>query len=170
MLPLEDSVIAVLWSYCVISDNNTQFTLAEFKDFCNAFPEKDVTTPLYHPRSNGQAERFVGTLKRALKKTQGTPTDRALQQFLQVYRITLNPNTPSTSSPAEIIFSKKISSAFDKLIPKQFKINTTEHCYKKAISPRTEDFFKNFQKNMPYWEERTIGEMLYIIQGQKHTH
>ena len=35
-------------------------------------------------------------------------------------------------------------------------------------------FFLNFQEDMPYLEGGTIlsriGEMLYIIQGQKHTH
>ena len=72
---------------CVVSDNGSQFTSVEFKEFCEIFQIKHITTPQYHPRSNGQAERFVDTLKRALKKASGTPTDKALQQFLQVYRI-----------------------------------------------------------------------------------
>ena len=59
----------------VVSDNGTQFTSAEFKDFCNTFQVQHVTTPQYHPRSNGQVERFVDTLKRAPEKAQGTPTD-----------------------------------------------------------------------------------------------
>ena len=108
----------------------------------------------YHPRSNGQTERFVDTLKRARKKEQGTP----------------NPNTLSTGSPAEIKFARKIRSAFDKLIPKQSKINTTEYVTRKRFLPG--QIF--FQKNMPYWEEgmilSRIGEMVCIIQGQKHTH
>ena len=131
---------------CVVSDNDTQFTLAEFKDFCNTFQMKHVTTPQYHPRSNGQVERFVDTLKRALKKAQGTPTDRALQQFLQVYRITLNPNTPSTGSPVEIMFARKIRSAFDKLIPKQSKTNTTEHVTRKRFLPGQKIFSKIFKR------------------------
>ena len=123
-------------SDCVVSDKGTQIISAEFKGFCNTFQVKHVTTSQCHPRSNGQAERFVYTLKRTLKKAQGIPTDRALQQFLQVYRITLNPNTPSAGSPAEIMFARKIRSAFDKLIPKQSKTNTTEHLTRKQFLPK----------------------------------
>ena len=61
----------------VVTDNATQFTSSEFRDFCKTYQGDHITTPQYHPRSNGQAERFVDTLKRALKKALGTPTDRA---------------------------------------------------------------------------------------------
>ena len=76
---------------CVVSDNGSQFTSVQFKEFCEIFQIKHVITPQYHTRSNDQAERFVDTLKRALKKAAGTPTDKALRQFLLVYRITPNP-------------------------------------------------------------------------------
>ena len=82
---------------CVVSDNGSQFTSVEFKEFWEIFQIKHITTPQYHPRSNGQAESFVDTLKRAHKKASGTPTDKALQQFLQVYRITPNPTGRLTS-------------------------------------------------------------------------
>ena len=93
---------------CVVSDNGRQFTSAEFKQFCEIFLIKHITTPRYHLRSNGQAERFVDTLKRALKKASGIPTDKALQQFLQVYRITPNPNTPLAVSPNDVCQKDKI--------------------------------------------------------------
>ena len=83
---------------CVVTDNATQFTSSEFRDFCKTYQ--------------------VDTLKRAFKKALGTPTDRALQQFLQVYRITPNPNTSMGRSPAETIFARKVKSVFDKLIPR----------------------------------------------------
>ena len=55
---------------CVVTDNGTQFMSNEFKQFCDTYQVKHIMTLQYHPRSNGQAERFVDTLKRALKKAQ----------------------------------------------------------------------------------------------------
>ena len=95
---------------CLVTDNGTQFTSNEFKQFCDTYQVKLITTPQSHPRSNGLAERFVDTLKRVLKNAQGTPIDRALQQLLQVYRITPNPNKPMGRSPAKNMFSRKIRS------------------------------------------------------------
>ena len=59
-------------------DNGSQFTSGEFRDFCETYQIKYITIPLYHLKSNRQAERFVDTLKRVLKKTRATPTERAL--------------------------------------------------------------------------------------------
>ena len=98
----------------IVGDDGTQFTSKEFEQFGSTF---QVGIPPYHPRSNRLAERFVDTLKRALKKAIGTPTKKALQLFLQVYRITPNKSAPSTLSPAEIIFARRVRSVFDKLIP-----------------------------------------------------
>ena len=104
--------------FCVpeknFSDNGIQFTGSEFRNFCRSLSVKHVTTPPYHPRSNGQAERSVDTFKRALKKNNGLDTE---QQFLSIYRITPNPNTISGKSPAELMFSRKIRSVFDRLLP-----------------------------------------------------
>ena len=137
---------------CVVSDNRSQFTSAEFKEFCEIFQIKHITTPQYHPRSNGQAECFVDTLKRALKKASGTLMDKALQQFLQVYRIIPNPNTPLTVSPAEIMFARKIRSVFDKLLPKQNKLQKTTLVPKKRFNPGEKIYFKKYQNNTSCWE------------------
>ena len=72
----------------------------------------------WRPRINGFVERFVDTFKREPKKAKGTPTNTAIQQFLQVYKVTTNKNTPSVITPAEVVYARKISSVFDKLIPK----------------------------------------------------
>ena len=130
---------------CVVSDKGSQFTLVEFNEFCEIFQIKHITTPQYHPRSNGQAERFVDTLKRALKKASGTLTDKALQQYLQVYRITPNPNTLLAVSLAETMFARKIRSVFNKLLPKQNKLRNTTLAPKK-FQPGRKNLFKKISK------------------------
>ena len=110
---------------CLVSDNGTQFTSRDFKKFMEDFQVDHITTPTYHPRSNGQAERFVDTLKRPLKKAKDTPSGKALRQFLLVYRITPNENTPYQMSLAEVMFARKIRPVFDKLLPKQVKPSKT---------------------------------------------
>ena len=126
---------------CMVSDNGSQFTSIEFKEFGEIFQIKHITTPQYHPRSNSQAERFVDTLKWALKKASGTPTDKALQQFLQVYRIKPNPNTPLTVSPIETIFARKIRSVFDKQLPKQNKLRKTTLAPEKKVQTGRKNLF-----------------------------
>ena len=129
----------------VVSDNGSQFTSVQFKEFCEIFQIKHITTLQYHPRSNGQSERLVDTLKWPLKKASGTPTDKALQQFLQVYRLTPNPNTPLAVSPAETMFARKIRSVFDKLLPKENKLRKT----KKRFNPGEKFIFKNIKITRP---------------------
>lgn len=86
-----------------ISDNSTQFTVNEFKNVCKVYSSEHITTPPYHPRLNGQAERLVDTCKRALKKSRSELVIEAvLTQFLRVYRITLNPNTFFLSSKSHV--------------------------------------------------------------------
>ena len=158
----------------MVSDNGSQFTSVEFKEFCEIFLIKHITTSQYHPRSNGQAEHFVDTLKRALKKASGTPMDKALQQFLQVYRITPNHNTPLAVSPAETVLARKIRSLFDKLLPKQNKLRKTTLAPKKRFNPREKNYFKKHQNNTSCWEcgiiKKRIGDMVYIVEGPKYTH
>ena len=62
-------------------------------DYCNSLAIEQIMTPAYNPRSNGQLERFVNSLKRALRKNHGIETEeKGLHKYLAVYRITPNSN------------------------------------------------------------------------------
>lgn len=158
----------------IVSDNGTQFTSKDFADFCQNFQVEHVRIPPYHPRSNGLAERFVDTLKRALRKATGTPTRKALQLFLQVYRITPNKSAPTSLPPAEIMFSRKIRSAFDKLIPTNKVHIPTETVPKRKFHENEKVYFKNYKNNSSSWEpgviQKRVGNMVYMVKGNKFTH
>ncbi|XP_058817321.1 uncharacterized protein K02A2.6-like [Topomyia yanbarensis] len=103
----------------VVNDNGTQFTSAEFVEFCAMNSIQHVTTAPYHPQSNGQAERFVDTFKRAIKKIrEGRDTkNAALDTFLLTYRSTLNRSAPEGKSPSEVMFSRKLRTCLELLRP-----------------------------------------------------
>ncbi|VUZ53137.1 unnamed protein product [Hymenolepis diminuta] len=76
----------------LVSDNGTQFTSVSFKEFCEQRIIEHMRIHLYHPQSNGQAERFVDTLKRGLQKAKGEGImEEVLQNFLLGYRSTPHP-------------------------------------------------------------------------------
>ncbi|KIH53551.1 hypothetical protein ANCDUO_16314, partial [Ancylostoma duodenale] len=62
-----------------------------------------------HPQSNGQAERFVDTFKRALEKLKDSDTtSEALQKFLQTYRRTPCSASPGGRSPSENFLGRQL--------------------------------------------------------------
>lgn len=102
----------------LISDNATGFTSDEFKIFCEENGVIHKTIAPFHPQSNGQAERFVDTFKRALKKMEGEGrVDEIIHTFLQVYRSTPNRSSQHGKSPAEAMLGRKIRTKLDLLLP-----------------------------------------------------
>jgi hypothetical protein len=51
----------------IITDNVTQFTVREFKDFCADLGIKIIYASVSHPQSNGQVERSNGMILQGLK-------------------------------------------------------------------------------------------------------
>lgn len=103
----------------IVTDNGSQFVSAEFRKFCEELGIVHFRTAPYHPQSNGQAERFVDTLKRSLKKIIGggeTSTATALQTFLHIYR-----STPSAvlggESPDKKMLGRSMRTTLDLLRP-----------------------------------------------------
>src|SRR5690606_36017922 len=100
----------------IVSDNGTQLTLARFPELCSSRGINHIRSPSFHPQSNGQAERFVDTLKRSLKKLRGEGiVATALHIFLQAYRSWPNPNTPNEQSPAKVFLGRKLRNSLDLL-------------------------------------------------------
>lgn len=78
----------------IVTDNGPQFTANKFEQFCTTHGIKHITSAPFHPASNGEAERFVQSLKRAVEKNciEGESPKNALQLFLTTYRCLPHPN------------------------------------------------------------------------------
>lgn len=102
----------------IVSDNGTQFTSAAFQQFCKERGIQHTRTAPYHPQSNGQAERFVDTFKRALKKLEGGDTStKQLDSFLSTYRATPNRSALDGKCPSELFIGRRIRTTLDLLLP-----------------------------------------------------
>ena len=101
----------------LVSDNGPQFTLTEFADFMKGNRIKHILSAPYHPASNGLAERFVQTLKRAMKASakDGKTLLHRLAEFLFTYRSTLHATT--NVSPIELFQQRKLRTHFDMMKP-----------------------------------------------------
>ncbi|CAH8676807.1 unnamed protein product [Schistosoma haematobium] len=171
----------------LVTDNGTQFISSIFSDFCKRFGVKHVRSPPYHPQSNGQAERFVDTFKRALLKAKGEgKIEEILDDFLLVYRTTPNPSTPNQMSPAEIMFGRKVRTALDAMKPQQRDIGKRNrkmenqfdrhHGAKRRIFQKNQKVYvRDFRYSPPQWTSGRIlkrqGNVMYVVEveGQKWT-
>ena len=72
----------------VVSDNRPQITSTEFAEFMRVNGIKHIRCAPYHPSSNGCAERFVQTFKKALLSGghQKLLKEQQLMSFLLTYQ------------------------------------------------------------------------------------
>lgn len=99
----------------IVTDNGNVFTSSEFKEFLKKNGIRHLTSPPYHPSSNGLAERYVQTFKIALKKQHVEDIQCQLSRFLFRYRTT--PQATTGISPCEMLMGRHLRTHLDNLHP-----------------------------------------------------
>lgn len=98
----------------VVNDNGSQFISAEFKQFMALNGIKHITSAPYHRYTNGQAERFVQSFKRAIKSAdndKSTTLNQKLCAFFLKCRTT--PHGTTNKTPSIRMFGRNIRSRLD---------------------------------------------------------
>lgn len=147
----------------IVSDNGTQFTSSQFQVYCKQYGIEHIRTCPYFPASNGQAERFVDTFKRSLKKLEGEGNMKDnLQTFLRAYRSTPNANTPNQKSPAEHMLGRQMRT----------ELNLVKEANEVTFSHSAKDLQREQQYNQKHGaipRSFTVGDLVYVQTHHNNT-
>ena len=135
----------------IVSDNGPQFVAEEFREFVEANGIKHVRVAPYHPKSNGQAERFVQTFKAAMRKmaTEEGDVNQKLSNFLLTYRKT--PQSTTQEAPATLLMKRIPRSRIDLIRP-----NVNQKVQKK------QDVQRKYQDKHSKAKEFSIAESVWV--------
>ncbi|XP_048481336.1 uncharacterized protein K02A2.6-like [Plutella xylostella] len=110
--------------HVIVSDNDPKISNEEFTYFCLSNGIKHITSPIYHPCSNGQAENSVKTCKKMLKCIFETNMNASLEQvneklssYLFEFRNSVHCSTGE--SPAKLMFGRELRGKLDLIMPPQ---------------------------------------------------
>ncbi|XP_048579360.1 uncharacterized protein K02A2.6 [Nematostella vectensis] len=155
----------------VVSDNGSQFTSEAFDKFMKQNGVKHTTTAPYHPKSNGQAERFVQTFKLAYEAGQGPPS-QIIADFLLKQRNTSNATTQQT--PAKLMLGRNLRTRLDLLSPYRPAspktapaLSQPSRCFTIGHKVWYRDFSVSGGKWSPGCVTTKIGNVMYEVQPDK---
>ena len=164
----------------LVSDNGPQFTSEEFATFCKMNGVKHIRCSPYHPSSNGLAERFVQTFKRAMKTSceRGITFDQRLCSFLLQYRCT--PHSTTNTPPCELFMGRTLRTRLDLLRPSQEdrvqaqqemqKLQHDQHVKERELAVGQTVFAKNFRAG-PDWVtgviKKVLGPLTYLVEVEQ---
>ena len=161
----------------IVSDNGPQFTSEDFQMFLKNNGVKHIRSAPYHPATNGLAERFVQTLKKAIVagKSDSRSHDHKLASFLLKYRTT--PHTVTGVPPSTLFLGRQLKTVLDLLKPNTErrvldKQSAQKEKYDQHSSIRLFEvgdlvMVKTYRENRITWLPGTVsekqGEVSFII-------
>jgi transposase InsO family protein len=90
--------------YSIITDNGTNFTSKEFKNYCEGLGIKLKFASLAHPKTNGQVEKANGLICNGIKKRLLAPLEKAKSAWIEefpsvLWSLRTTPNAATQETP-----------------------------------------------------------------------
>ena len=119
----------------LVSDNGSQFTSEEFKEFCKLRGINNCYVTPYHPQANGQAERFIQTFKNCMNKMAKNSKNiyYNVNNCLLTYRVKAKATTDV--APSQLLMGGRLRSRLD-LIHPRMKENVNDYQNRAAVQER----------------------------------
>nr|XP_039253416.1 uncharacterized protein K02A2.6-like [Styela clava] len=157
----------------LVSDNGPQFSSHEFANFLKANGIKHKKSAPYHPASNGAAERFVQTFKRAMRSVNdANKFDLHLDDFLLGYRNT--PHCTTGEAPSVLFCKRRLRTILDLIKPnirnrveeKQYTVRTKSNKTLRSFSVGETVLVRDYRGNSK-WKRgeitKIIGPLTYMV-------
>lgn len=168
---LDDLFAAFGAPVTLVSDNAPQFTSAEFKDFLimSGVKYHKLTAP-YHPSTNGQAERYVQTVKDALRAMSTTEStlQTNINEFLRQYRKA--PHATTGASPAQLFIGRDLRTRLNLALPDDLHTKISEK-QKASFDASYRTFHRGdlvyFLSENPRMDKWVVGEIVSCL-GELH--
>jgi transposase InsO family protein len=139
----------------IVSDNGSNFTSEQFKQFVDSMAVEHKFSAPGHPATNGAAERAVQTVKRALTKILKGPSrdlNKAVEKFLFSYRFT---PTSTGVSPSQLFLNRDVRNPFSILSEGKPKCDPLLSIPDPAFALGQQVRFRSLKSN-PRWLKGTI--------------
>ena len=161
----------------IVSDNGPQFVSEDFAVFLKINGIKHTRSAPYHPSTNGLAERFVQSMKQALKASvgNGLSLSQRLCNFLLMYRS--SPHSTTGVSPSSLFLKREVRTRFDLLRPDrelrvlnrqaQQKKDHDHHSRFRQFSVNQRVMVKNFRPGpdwIPAMVVERLGPLSYLVE------
>ncbi|UYV85139.1 K02A2.6-like, partial [Cordylochernes scorpioides] len=154
----------------VVSDNGPPFFSSDFGDFLSKNGISHVTSPPYHPQSNGQAEVSVREVKKLLKKQlyENEQVELNLALSRALFFIRTDVNIRKGTSPAELFLGRKIRSRLSVLSKEEVKASKFNSQYVNSKFKVDETVkFRWITNGHPSWYTgkiiKILGRNVYLI-------
>lgn len=158
---------------CVVSDNGPPFNSFVYSNFLSKDNIKVIYSPPYNPSSNGEAERFVQTVKKALIKSVVSSSRNLDYAGLKLKldaclaALRFSPSTVTKKSPAELLLSYPIRNHLSMLSPCDDAQPHSFHGNIRTFNINDKVLVKNPAKGIYKWScarvMEKIGNVMYLV-------